>query len=322
VSTPTTCWKWIRKPGPPMNNFYRKFRSNFFPVIVFSAIVLGCGLALYLYHPASPHHDRYSFVVRYESIGTLSPGNRVEVRGITKGEITKVDLTEDAVYVTARVLADTKIPKNSEYRLKTAGLMGERELSVLTGDSKDLIADGDTVMGYYEEGANAVGRNLAIILSEVDSLVTILKNVKDTLTVGATGKRAERVISKADNLVETTTATVRDWIGEADTLLSKCEGLLNQAKSTLEPVSAKTDETVKKVDDLVARLDSLIEDVKGAKGELDVILSKLETDDNTTGLILSKKGAILKEVDEIGTHVDALIKDIRKSGLKLNVDIF
>ena len=279
-------------------------------------------MALFLFHPASPHHDRYSFVVRYESIGTLSPGNRVEVRGITKGEITKVDLTEDAVYVTARVLASTKIPKNSEYRLKTAGLMGERELSVLTGDSKDLIADGDTVIGYYEEGANAVGKNLAIILSELDSIATVIKNVKDTLTVGSTGKKAERVLSKADNLVETTTAMVREWVGEADNLLAKCEGVLDQAKSALEPVPGQADATVQKVDGLVAKLDTLLDEVKGLKKELDDILSKLDKDDNTAGLILSKKGAISKELGEISAHVDALIKDIKKSGLKLNVDIF
>ena len=305
-----------------MNNFYQKFRSNLFPVIVFSAIVVGCGLALYLFHPASPHHDRYSFVVRYESIGTLSPGNRVEVRGITKGEIAKVELTDDAVFVTARVLADTKIPKNSEYRLKTAGLMGERELSVLTGDSEDLIADGDTVIGYYEEGANAVGRNLAIILSQVDSITIILKNVKDTLAAGATGKRAERVLSKADNLAETATSTVREWIGEADSLLSKAEGLLDKAKTTLEPVPGQADAAIQKVDSLVARLDTLLDEVKGLKDELDRTLAKLDKDDNTAGLVLSKKGAISKELDELSAHVDALLNDIRKSGLKLNVDIF
>ncbi len=76
-----------------MNNFRRKFRSNFFPVVIFSTIVISCGMALYLFHPASPYHARYSFVVRYERIGTLSPGNRVEVRGITKGKIEKVELT-------------------------------------------------------------------------------------------------------------------------------------------------------------------------------------------------------------------------------------
>ena len=305
-----------------MNNFRRKFRSNFFPVVVFSAIVLGCGLALYLFHPASPHHDRYSFVVRYESIGTLSPGNRVEVRGITKGEIAKVDLTEDAVFVTARVLADTKIPKNSEFRLKTAGLMGERELSVLTGDGQDFIADGDTVNGHYEEGANAVGRNLAIILSELDSITTQLGALKDSVTKGTAGKRVDRVLKKGDNLIQVSRESVQEWVGSAMDLLSKAEGTLDQAKSTLGDVSGKADGTVQKVENLVARVDSLLSMVHGAKEDLEGIEAKLDQDNNTVGLILSKKGDIHKELDLIGADIDALIKDIKKQGLKLNADIF
>ncbi len=305
-----------------MNNFRRKFRSNFFPVVVFSAIVLGCGLALYLFHPASPHHDRYSFVVRYESIGTLSPGNRVEVRGITKGEIEKVDLTEDAVFVTARVLADTKIPKNSEFRLKTAGLMGERELSVLTGDGQDFIADGDTVHGHYEEGANAVGRNLAIILSELDSITTQLGALKDSVTKGTAGKRVDRVLKKGDNLIQVSRESVQEWVGSAMDLLSKAEGTLDQAKSTLGDVSGKADGTVQKVENLVARVDSLLSMVHGAKEDLEGIEAKLDQDNNTVGLILSKKGDIHKELDLIGADIDALIKDIKKQGLKLNADIF
>lgn len=305
-----------------MNNFRRKFRSNFFPVIVFSAIVLGCGMALYLFHPASPHHDRYSFVVRYESIGTLSPGNRVEVRGITKGEIEKVELTEDAVFVTARVLSDAKIPKNSEFRLKTAGLMGERELSVLTGDGQDFIADGDTVNGHYEEGANAVGRNLAIILSELDSITTQLGALKDSVTKGKAGKRVDRVLKKGDNLIQVSKGSVQEWVNSATDLLSKAEGTLDQAKSALGDVPDKADGTVQKVESLVARVDSLLSKVHGAKEDLEDIEAKLEQDNNTVGLILSKKGDIHKELDLIGADIDALTKDIKKQGLKLNADIF
>ena len=305
-----------------MNNFRRKFRSNFFPFIVFSAIVVGCGLALFLFHPASPHHDRYSFVVRYETIGTLSPGNRVEVRGITKGEIEKVELTDDAVFVTARVLTDARIPKNSEFRLKTAGLMGERELSVLTGDGQDFIADGDTVNGYYEEGANAIGRNLATILSELDSITTQLGALKDSVTKGSTGRRVDRVLKKGDNLIQVSKESVQEWVNSATDLLSKTEGTLDQAKATLGDVPDKADGTVQKVENIVTRVDSLLSQVHGAKKNLEVIVAQLDKDDNTVGLILSKKGDIHKELDLIGADIDALIKDIRKQGLKLNADIF
>ena len=89
-----------------MNSLLIKIKQNILAFFVFLVIVVSCGLAAYFYHPASPYHKRYTFVVKYETIGTLSPGNFVRVRGIVKGEIMDVKLTEDAVYVTAGTVGD------------------------------------------------------------------------------------------------------------------------------------------------------------------------------------------------------------------------
>ena len=200
--------------------------------------------------------------------------------------------------------------------------MGERELSVLTGDSEKLIADGDTVNGHYEEGANAVGRNLAIILSELDSITSQLGALKDSVTKGSAGKRVDRVLQKGDNLIQVSKESVQEWVNTATDLLSKAEGTLDQAKTALGNVPDKAEGTVQKVENLVVRVDSLLNMVHGAKENLEGIEAKLDQDNNTVGLILSKKGDIHKELDIIGADIDALIKDIKKQGLKLNMDIF
>ena len=88
-----------------MNSLLFKIKKNFLASLVLLIIVVSCGLAAYFFHPASPYFKRYTFVVKYETIGTLSPGNLVRVRGIAKGEIVSVELTDEAVYVRARVLA-------------------------------------------------------------------------------------------------------------------------------------------------------------------------------------------------------------------------
>jgi phospholipid/cholesterol/gamma-HCH transport system substrate-binding protein len=200
--------------------------------------------------------------------------------------------------------------------------MGERELSVLTGDSKDLVADGDTVHGYYEEGANAIGRNIAFILSELDSIATQIGALKDSVTKGTAGKRLDRVLKKADNLVGTSQESVQEWVGEAKDLLSKAEGTLDKAKSSLGNVPERAEGTVQKVENLVAHVDTLLTQVRGLKTELETIQAKISQDDNTMGLILSKKGDIIKELDRIGADIDGLIADVKKQGLRLNMDIF
>ena len=177
----------------------KTIQNNLFPFIVFMILVAGCCLGWYFFHPSSPYHARYSFVVSYQQIGTLSPGNRVVVRGIEKGQILKVELTDDAVFVKVEVLADAKISKHSEFRLINAGLMGEREMNILTADDGDWIVDGDTVFGAYDDGITGVGNVLISAIKDLDEMKDVILALKDSLTIGTSGKRIDRIVKKGDS---------------------------------------------------------------------------------------------------------------------------
>lgn len=297
-------------------------KNNIIPFIIAVILFGSCCVAWYLFHPSSPHHERYSFVVSYDAIGTLSPGNRVQVRGITKGEIMKVELTDDAVFVTARVLADTKIPVNSEYRLINAGLMGEREMCVLTGDAKEYISDGDTVIGHYDEGTSGVFKSLDTSLTSLSQIKDALLALRDSVTVGSTGQSADRVIQKGKKLMKVSISTVEEWKSGANGILDNCSGILEQAKKSLANVKEQADGTEARVKELVDRIDALLEHLKSSKLELDALVNKLDQDDNSIKGLLDEDGVFAKKLDRLSIDIDALISDIKKSGVKLNVDIF
>lgn len=305
-----------------MSLFWYKIRTNFFPFVVAAVILFGCGTAWFLLHPASPYHARYTFVVSYEAIGTLSPGNRVEVRGITRGEITKVELTDDAVFVTARVLAGTRIPRNSEFRLITAGLMGEREMCVLSGDSDDLIADGDTVMGVYDKGTSGISKDLFAALESLQEIKNSIMDFKDSMTVGSTGKSMDRAWKKSNTLVNTLESSSDIWKDEAMGILDNCNKTFENAKAVAQAASSKAGSTVDGIKSTVEKIDTLMSKVEALKAGVNEIASKLEQDDNTAGSIVSGKGRVIEEMDRLSADISALIADIKKGGLKLNVDIF
>ncbi len=305
-----------------MNRFVRLIKENVIPSIVFTIIVVSCGSAWYLLHPASPYHARYSFVVAYDAIGTLSPGNPVEVRGIKVGEITKVELTEDAVYVTARVLSNTKIPDNSEYRLINSGLMGEREMCVLTGDSPNLIHDGDTVKGHYDEGTSGVVKSLLAAVDDLEEVIDTLNSVIDSVTVGSTGQRIKRIISKGKKLVNVSKADIKSWIGEAKTVIDDLDGILEKTKSTVDDALVKGEGKVDEVKPLMDRADALLKQLDGMKDRSENLLSQLSEQSNTAGLVLAENGKFAKDIDKLVRSTNALIADIKKQGIHLNIDFF
>lgn len=305
-----------------MNRFVKLVRENLIPFIVFVILVVSCGGAWYLYHPSSPYHKRYSFVVRYDAIGTLSPGNRVEVRGISAGEITKVQLTEDAVYVTARVYATTKIPTNSEFRLINSGLMGEREMCVLTGDGTELIQDGDTLNGHYDEGTSGVGLKLYAMFQDISEIKDTLNSFLDSLQQGQYAERARRVIKKGKNIVNVAQSDIESWMDDVNQLIDKLDGDLEKAKSTLSGVVDQAGPKVDQAKDLLGRVDALLLKLNELKGQGENLLAKMSQDDNTVGLVLAKDGEFNRSIEKIVVDVDALLSDMKKNGIKLNIDIF
>lgn len=305
-----------------MNQFTKTIKNNLFPFIVFMILVFGCGTALFLFHPSSPYHKRYSFVVSYQEIGTLSPGNRVVVRGIAKGQILKVELTDDAVFVKVEVLADAKISRHSEFRLINAGLMGEREMNILTADDEDWIVDGDTVLGAYDDGITGVGAVFLNAVADLDTMQQQIVALKDSLTIGSSGKRIDRIIKKGKRLVNAGTALISDTRDEALAALEKGEGTLQKIRAEIDDASSRGAITVEKGSAMLERIDGLLDQVKEIKADVDALSARLDAKDNTVGLIASGRGKLIGELDKLGKDIDGLTKDIKKSGLKLNIDIF
>ncbi len=300
----------------------KTIKNNLFPFIVFMILVVGCALSWYFFHPSSPYHARYSFVVSYQEIGTLSPGNRVVVRGIAKGQILKVELTDDAVFVKVEVLADAKISKHSEFRLINAGLMGEREMNILTADDEDWIVDGDTVYGAYDDGIAGVGAVFLNAIADLDTMQQQIVALKDSLTIGSSGKRIDRIIKKGKRLVNAGGNLVSDARDEALAALEKGEETLQKLRTEIDDASKRGAITVEKGTALLNHIDAVLDQVKGLKTEVDALAARLDAKDNTVGLLASGKGKLINELDKLAKDIDGLTKGIKKSGLKLNIDIF
>ncbi len=300
----------------------KTIQNNLFPFIVFMILVAGCCFAWYFFHPSSPYHARYRFVVSYQTIGTLSPGNRVIVRGIERGKILAVELTDDAVFVTVEVLAEAKISRHSQFRLINAGLMGEREMCVLTAEDQDWIADGDTVYGSFDDGLSGLGDVLSKAIADLDEMKGTLTALKDSVTIGSSGKRLDRIAKKSQRIVNAGSRLASDVREQALAVFDKGEATLEKARAGINEAAASGSLTVEKASALLAHVDTLIAEVKELKAGSDSLVARLDSGDNTVGLIASGRGGLTGKLEKFANDIDALIRDVKKSGLRLNIDIF
>jgi HPr kinase/phosphorylase len=81
-----------------MNNFFRNGNGNkrtAFFILIFIFFVFSLWFFI---HPSSPYYSKTKYVLRFSEIGSLSPGNHVQVNGLVKGKIKKVDITDDYIF--------------------------------------------------------------------------------------------------------------------------------------------------------------------------------------------------------------------------------
>ena len=305
-----------------MNSLLFKIKNNFVASLIFIVIVVSCGLAAYFFHPSSPYHKRYTFVVKYETIGTLSPGNLVRVRGIAMGEIVDVKLADDAVYVSARVLEEAKIPVNSEFRLVTAGLMGEREMSVITGNSSKLVAEGDTVSGLYDEGTSGITKNLAAVFNDISEAQEMVIGFVDSIKVGDAGKRIDRVANKAKKIVRMTKADARKWKSMVDELLDGYHEVGEKMERSLQELSDRGGESAARANEVLDRVRVLKERVDASKEAAVAVVTKFDESDGAVKMFRDESSRLNRDFEALKKDFDALINGVKADGLKLNIDIF
>ena len=305
-----------------MNSLLFKIKNNFVASLIFIVIVVSCGLAAYFFHPSSPYHKRYTFVVKYETIGTLSPGNLVRVRGIAMGEIVDVKLADDAVYVSARVLEEAKIPVNSEFRLVTAGLMGEREMSIITGNSSKLVAEGDTVSGLYDEGTSGITKNLAAVFNDIGEAQEMVIAFVDSIKVGDAGKRIDRVANKAKKIVRMTKADARKWKSMVDELLDGYHEVGEKMERSLQELSDRGGESAARANEVLDRVRVLKERVDASKEAAVAVVTQFDESDGAVKMFRDESSKLNRDFEALKKDFDALINGVKADGLKLNIDIF
>jgi phospholipid/cholesterol/gamma-HCH transport system substrate-binding protein len=91
--------------------------------------------------------DSYTLHARFNSVSGLRVGNSVEMLGMEIGKVAAFKLDQDDLLamVELRIKPDIKIYDDAIASIKTAGLIGDKYISIDPGGADDLLKPGDTI---------------------------------------------------------------------------------------------------------------------------------------------------------------------------------
>lgn len=92
--------------------------------------------------------DTYTLTARFTNASGLKSGSSVRIAGVTIGDVTKVGLKQDEMValVTFRVPSSLKLDDDTVASIKSAGLIGEKFISLKPGGSGAALKPGALIV--------------------------------------------------------------------------------------------------------------------------------------------------------------------------------
>jgi phospholipid/cholesterol/gamma-HCH transport system substrate-binding protein len=276
----------------------------------------------FAFHPKSPLRPYRNYSVLFPEVGTLREGNSVQILGMKKGYVTSTTLREDGVLVLLRIEKKISVPRDSRFRVVNTGLLGQREVEIRVGQSKDFYREEDSIRGGYDQGSTRLVFMAGALLSSVDTLLTTSIGVWDS-TVGNPEVQARigNVVSGASNSLDRLDRNLVDWRDSLRVLQKEVRGVLSRIdtlKRELGPGISATAQGVKEID---ASLISLSGQAASLSKQGDWLTGRLKEKQNSAGLMLNDS-TFQNSAKDMVHQMREFIKELRKKGLDMNVDIF
>jgi len=288
-------------------------------IIVAIAILI---FGIFFLNDKDPRETFLTYHLRFNQVSTLAQDDPVKVNGVKLGKVNSIVLYGNGVLVSISLRNDVKIPVDSDVRVQNIGLLGERQIGILLGDSSRTFVESDTIRGFFDAGIAEVMGMAGEVLDSVKIVINIAHELLDsTLATQDFRDRFRRILAKAEDLEDQAIGLVR---GVDPILQGSLVGLSNATKKLNDIL----DENRAPLKNLVADANGLLSHtnvlVSGADSAIQKVLNlteKLESKNNTLGILLNDR----KLHDDLSTTVqsaDSLFRLIIRDGLDVNIDFF
>ncbi len=253
----------------------------------------------------------------FGQLGSLKKSNEVKINGLPVGIVynyTEIDKELSGIIVTITLKRDVNIPKNSIATIESE-LLGTTYINVSKGDMKEYLTDGDTLV------TNLASSLLGDVKAQINPTLGKMREALDSIKM---------VLSGVSNLFEKDTkGNIQEIIGNMKDATASLKILFDTDKGalagTLKNISSVTENLKNNNDSITATISSIkrtadkfstvdiqptIDSLQTSVAELRKLLSKINSNDGTLGLLMNDR-KLYDKLNEVLLSAEILFDDLR-----------
>lgn len=257
--------------------------------------------------------------VRFEKVGGLGAGDPVEVRGMDLGKVTEVDLVDDGVLVTLRLPGSVTVRDDAEFRLGSAGIMGERMVAVEPGQGRPVDVEDRVFEGVYQPSSTDMVGTLETMNERV---VQFLDRTEELIVSLQEDEVLVRTLENTARAAETATEVLEENRREIGRAATSMADLAERMGSFLEENEQELGEGIEGLARASATLDSLAGQMSDVLDGTEQVLTALNEQKGAAGRMIHDEQAGEDLVESL-RQLRFLVEDLQRNPQRyLTVKIF
>lgn len=158
---------------------------------------------------------------KFSQVHGLIPGNPINIRGFKIGTVKNMDLLiSDSTLVTLSIEEDYQIPKGSIAILKSSGVLGGKFIEIQKSNSREMVEDGETIEGEYEQGI-------------MDSFAAEGEKLSNDISTSIKGME-ELIVGLNETLNDSTRQNISGILGNLRSTTSSLDQVITQRQNDLD----------------------------------------------------------------------------------------
>ena len=252
-----------------------------------------------------------SYYAYYEDVSGLMVSSRVMLRGVQVGNVQDIELEDDKVRIEMLIEDEyaALIPANSVAELGSASLMGGTQISIIQGDSREMVKPEAVITGRIKP--DLVGTMSDKAGELLDGLNTTVGGINELLSTNR-----EAIDNMITNL-EAMTMSINSMLSAARNDINGTLSNLRSFTNTLAANSGRIEAMIGNLDKVTTDLAeaNFVEQLDSTLTSLDSIVKTIEEGDGTAGMLINDK-ALYESLNNAGDNLAQLLEDLKANPMR------
>lgn len=253
------------------------------------------------------------YYARFDEIGRLSVGDAVTVAGLKLGQVGSISLEPDGRVKTRLLIEEGVVLKQDcSVEVRGVGLVDEKYIHVLPGNSSEALVPGSVIEGKYTAGIADLAAETGDMMDELKHIAKSIDRVLATKegdpTLGESLAKFNSVAAELLAVLKENRDDVRATAKSMRAISSDVNDIVGSRKNELADGIEKFSAAAARMDSLTVSLQELVESVERGEGSL--------------GMFIKEK-KLYEELEASITNLNLLISDIKEHPERyLKIEIF